>query len=128
RFPIPDSRFPIPDPDLSRPLLATCVASSAAAADIIRRRAADRSSIVWEEKSRADFVSETDRSAERAIAEVVRSRHRDARILGEELSPAMADRAGLVFVVDPLDGTTNFLHDFPWYAVSVAAMEDGVLK
>jgi myo-inositol-1(or 4)-monophosphatase len=39
----------------------------------------------------------------------------------------MTDRAGLVFVVDPLDGTTNFLHGFPCFAVSIAAMIDGAL-
>lgn len=68
-----------------------------------------------------------DRSAEQAIAEIVATRHADARILGEELSPTMTDRHGLVFVADPLDGTTNFLHGFPWYAVSIAAMVDGEL-
>ena len=49
------------------------------------------------------------------------------RIMGEELSPdAPAD--GLVWVVDPLDGTTNFLHDYPAYAVSIAAAVDGELQ
>ena len=82
---------------------------------------------MWENKSHADFVSDVDRDAEHVITEIVMGRHADARILGEELSPAMTDRAGLVFVVDPLDGTTNFLHGFPWYAVSIAAMVDDVL-
>jgi myo-inositol-1(or 4)-monophosphatase len=50
-----------------------------------------------------------------------------SRIVGEELSPEVATD-GLVWVVDPLDGTTNFLHDFPSYAVSVAAAVDGVLE
>jgi len=72
-------------------------------------------------------VSDVDRDAERAITETVVGRHADARILGEELSPAMTDRRGVVFVVDPLDGTTNFLHGFPWYAVSIAALVDGEL-
>ena len=47
--------------------------------------------------------------------------------MGEELSPGAAPTAGLVFVADPLDGTTNFLHGFPWYAVSIAAVVDGAL-
>ncbi len=72
-------------------------------------------------------MSTVDRGAEHAIAEIVMSRHSDARILGEELSPTMSDRQGLVFVADPLDGTTNFLHGFPFYAVSIGAMLDGVL-
>jgi len=103
------------------------VAAAARAADIIRERSRDRGSLEWETKARADFVTDVDRSAERAIADVVNKRHADARILGEELSPALDDRGGLVFVVDPLDGTTNFLHGFPWYAVSIGAMIDGEL-
>jgi len=103
------------------------VAAAARAADIIRERSRDRGSLEWETKARADFVTDVDRSAERAIADVINERHADARILGEELSPALDDRGGLVFVVDPLDGTTNFLHGFPWYAVSIGAMIDGEL-
>ena len=50
-------------------------------------------------------------------------------MLGEELSPTMTDAHGpIVFVADPLDGTTNFLHGIPWYAVSIAAMLDGELQ
>jgi myo-inositol-1(or 4)-monophosphatase len=46
-------------------------------------------------------------------------------MLAEEGSPDASSTHGLVYVVDPLDGTTNFLHGFPWYAVSVAALLDG---
>lgn len=111
----------------SRALLATCVAAAARAAEIIRRGAAARHSLTWELKSQTDFVSDVDRDSERAIAEVVAERHPDARLLGEEFSPSMADRSGIVFIADPLDGTTNFLHGFPWYAVSIAALIDGEL-
>jgi myo-inositol-1(or 4)-monophosphatase len=100
------------------------VAAAARAAEIIRAGAANRASLTWESKSVSDFVSDIDRNAEQAINEIVASRHPDARVLGEEFSPAMSDRAGLVFVADPLDGTTNFLHGFPWYAVSIAALVD----
>jgi myo-inositol-1(or 4)-monophosphatase len=100
------------------------VAAAARAAEIIRQGAANRGTLHWENKSASDFVSEVDRNAEHAINEVVASRHADARVLGEEFSPAMTDRSGLVFVADPLDGTTNFLHGFPWYAVSIAALVD----
>jgi len=75
-------------------------------------------------------VSAADRDSEHAISDVIRARHADAVILGEELSPDVSAekvKHGVVFVVDPLDGTTNFLHGFPWYAVSIAAMIDGVL-
>jgi myo-inositol-1(or 4)-monophosphatase len=112
---------------MSRALLATCVAGAARAAEIIRERSHDRRSLDWEVKSHADFVTDVDRAAEQAIADLVSSRHSDARLLGEELSPSMRDGSGLTFVVDPLDGTTNFLHGVPWYAVSIAALLDGAL-
>jgi myo-inositol-1(or 4)-monophosphatase len=81
----------------------------------------------WTHKGSRDFVTEVDRTAERMIAESLLAAAPDSRIVGEELSPAVvAD--GLVWVVDPLDGTTNFLHDFPAYAVSIAAAVDGVLE
>ena len=61
------------------------------------------------------------------IAEVLLAAEPGSRIVGEELSPEVVTE-GLVWIVDPLDGTTNFLHDFPSYAVSIAAAVDGVLE
>lgn len=113
-----------------RALLATCVAGAVKGADQLRSHGQNLSTLRWEEKSRADYVSEADRDSEHAIRELVLQRHADAVILGEELSPegaAETIKNGLVFVVDPLDGTTNFLHGFPWYAVSIAALIDGAL-
>ena len=110
----------------ARALLATCVAAAVRGGEIVRAGAADLSRLTWDVKSPADFVSDVDRDSERAIADVVRSRHPDARMVGEEMSPdAAADLSGLAFVADPLDGTTNFLHGYPWYAVSMAAVVDG---
>jgi myo-inositol-1(or 4)-monophosphatase len=65
-----------------------------------------------------------DRASEEMISEVVRARHPDARIVGEELTPELGTLSGLTFIADPLDGTTNYLHDFPWYCVSIAALVD----
>jgi myo-inositol-1(or 4)-monophosphatase len=80
----------------------------------------------WSVKGSRDFVTEVDRTSERLIAEVLLAGDPRARVIGEELSPDVATD-GLVWVVDPLDGTTNFLHDYPAYAVSIAAAVDGVL-
>jgi myo-inositol-1(or 4)-monophosphatase len=113
-----------------RALLATCVAGAVKGAEAVRSHAQNLSTLEWEEKARADYVSAADRDSENAIRDLVLGRHADANILGEELSPEVAADAvqrGLVFVVDPLDGTTNFLHGFPWYAVSIAALIDGAL-
>ncbi|MDB4885664.1 MAG: inositol monophosphatase [Gemmatimonadetes bacterium] len=110
-----------------RALLATCVAAAARGTEQVRAGDARRAGLVWEAKGRFDFVSEVDRSSETAIAETIRERHADATLLAEEGSPDAQSTRGLVFVVDPLDGTTNFLHGVPWYAVSVAALVDGAL-
>jgi myo-inositol-1(or 4)-monophosphatase len=110
-----------------RALLATCVAAAAKAAEQIRAGAARLGELQWRTKTPADFVSEVDHAAERALEEVVRGRHPDATLAAEEFTPDASRDRGLVFVADPLDGTTNFLHGFPWYAVSVAALVDGEL-
>ena len=81
----------------------------------------------WTLKGRRDFVTEVDRTAEGIIRSVLQNGARDTRIIGEELSPDIVTE-GLVWVVDPLDGTTNFLHGYPSYAVSIAAAMDGVLE
>src|SRR4051812_46101135 len=110
-----------------RSLLATCVAAAAKAAEVVRAGAAKRDQLVWESKSRADFVSQVDRDSEHVLADVIHGRHPDARLIAEEGSPELHKLEGLVFIADPLDGTTNFLHGFPWYAVSIAATIDGEL-
>ncbi len=110
-----------------RALLATCVAAAARSAEVVRAGAERRGTLTWESKSRFDFVSEVDRASESALAEVILGRHADATLLAEEGSPDVQSARGLVFVADPLDGTTNFLHGVPWYAVSIAAMVDGEL-
>jgi len=109
-------------------LLDVAVEAASAAADIIEAAAGGRASLVWEEKGEADFVTEVDTRAEAAVVAAIRSHYPDAEIVGEELSPtAKIGQPGLAFIVDPLDGTTNFLHGFPEYAVSIAVMVDDEL-
>ena len=66
----------------------------------------------WTTKGVHDFVTEVDRTAERIITDVLLAAEPGSRIVGEGLSPE-GGRDWLVWIVDPLDGTTNFLHDFP---------------
>ncbi|MEP6989845.1 MAG: inositol monophosphatase family protein [bacterium] len=110
-----------------RALLATCVAAAARSAEVIREGAMRRSTLTWESKSTFDFVSDVDRASEAALTAVIAARHPDATLLAEEGSPEADATRGLVFVADPLDGTTNFLHGVPWYAVSIAALVDGAV-
>lgn len=93
----------------------------------IRSRVADLATLDWREKSRADFVSDVDVGAESRITEHLRRRFPRADIVGEELSPAAALTSDLAFILDPLDGTTNFLHGYPQYAVSIGAIVRGDL-
>jgi myo-inositol-1(or 4)-monophosphatase len=81
----------------------------------------------WTLKGSRDFVTEVDRTAERMIADILLAAEPGARMVGEELSPSVITD-GLIWIVDPLDGTTNFLHGFPTYAVSIGAALDGVLQ
>lgn len=108
-----------------RALLATCVAAAVRGAETVRSFEPRRATIQWEEKGRTDFVSVVDRASEEAISEVISSRHPDVRLVGEELAPDATNLSGLSFIADPLDGTTNYLHGFPWYAVTIAALIDG---
>jgi myo-inositol-1(or 4)-monophosphatase len=82
---------------------------------------------LWTLKGSHDFVTEVDRTAERIVTEELLAAEPSSRFVGEELSPELI-AGGLVWIVDPLDGTTNFLHDFPSYAVSIAAAVDGELQ
>ena len=79
----------------------------------------------WDRKGPHDFVTDVDRTAERRIHDDLLSAEPGSRMLGEELSPDGGNLEGLVWIVDPLDGTTNFLHGYPWWAVSIAAAIDG---
>jgi myo-inositol-1(or 4)-monophosphatase len=79
----------------------------------------------WTVKGHNDFVTHVDRTAETMIHDDLHSAEPSSRILGEELSPDGIDQRGLVWVVDPLDGTTNYLHGYPWWSVSIAAVIDG---
>lgn len=119
---MPSQRDPV-DHDL----LTACLDAAHAAAGYIRARVADVPGIEWEAKSRADFVSDVDMGAERLIARHLLGAFPGAAVLGEELSPALRPGRGITFIVDPLDGTTNFLHGYPHYAVSIAAVADGTL-
>jgi myo-inositol-1(or 4)-monophosphatase len=109
-------------------LLAIAERAAWQAAACIRAHSAEPSSLRnATDKGHHDWVSDVDREAERVITESLLTATPDAHFLAEEGSPALTE-PGLVWVVDPLDGTANFLHGYPQYAVSIAAARDGVLE
>jgi myo-inositol-1(or 4)-monophosphatase len=109
-------------------LLEASMAAARVAADYIREMTRDLGRLDWREKQSADFVSEVDTGAEERIREQLAAAVPGAAILGEELSPGGTIDSDTVFVVDPVDGTTNFLHGFPFYAVSIGATVDGIVE
>ncbi len=106
-------------------LVAIIREAASEAAAFVRERERDRGALRWESKLPSDFVSEVDVGAERIISERLASAYPHAVLVGEELSPLGATDAAISFVIDPLDGTTNFLHGYPEYAVSIAAVRHG---
>lgn len=118
----------------TNPLVAAALTvarrAARAASDVHRLHATTASILDAEEKGRSDYVSRTDRAAEAAIHEVISAHFPDHRIMAEESTdPDSVDDDALegpVWIVDPLDGTTNFLHGHPMYAASVAFAIDGV--
>ena len=79
-----------------------------------------------EKKGHNDFVSDADRAAEAAVIEVIHKHYPDHAILAEE-SGVQGD-SDTVWIIDPLDGTTNFLHGFPQFCVSVAVRVNGRIE
>lgn len=108
-------------------LLDVALEAARAGARVIRDATAQREKLVWETKGRSDFVSEVDKTSEREIVGVITRRLPHATVLGEELSPTAIASKGIVVIADPLDGTTNFLHGYLEYSVSIAIARNGVL-
>jgi myo-inositol-1(or 4)-monophosphatase len=81
----------------------------------------------WDRKAQSDFATDVDREAERMIAETLLAGTPGSTLFGEETSGASGPPgpSGLTWVVDPLDGTTNYLHDYPVFAVSIAGVVNG---
>ncbi len=110
------------------PMLNIAVRAARRAGSIINRAALDSGSLQVRSKRANDFVTEVDRAAEAAIIEAVHAAYPDHAILGEESgSVGPAEKSEYRWIVDPLDGTTNFIHGFPQYCVSIALEHRGAL-
>jgi myo-inositol-1(or 4)-monophosphatase len=105
-------------------MLNTAVKAARKAGSIITRASFDVDKLTIRSKRKNDFVSEVDEAAEDAIISTLRAAYPDHGILAEE-SGAREAKSDYVWVIDPLDGTTNFLHGFPQYCVSIALMHKG---
>ena len=106
-------------------MLNTAVKAARKAGSIINRASFDVDKLTVRRKQQNDFVSEVDHAAEEAIISVLKEAYPDHGFLGEE-SGYHDKEAEFLWVIDPLDGTTNFLHGLPQYCVSIGLLHKGI--
>lgn len=97
--------------------LDVAVRAAHAGAAVLQRHRLSRANLVIDHKGRNDLVSQADREAEEAVIEILRSETPELGIIGEESGGKQGEQA--TWYVDPLDGTTNYLHGMEHYAVSI---------
>ena len=111
------------------PMLNIAVKAARKAGSIINRASIDVDLVRVSRKQHNDFVTEVDRAAEAAIIEVIRTAYPEHAILAEESGQSWTEGEltdhEYTWVIDPLDGTTNFIHGFPQYAVSIGQLHKG---
>jgi len=115
------------------PMLNTAVKAARRAGAIINRASLDLDLVQVAKKRHNDFVTEVDRAAEAAVIEMLTTAYPDHSILAEESGlthgkkrPAPAEAPpDYLWIIDPLDGTTNFIHGFPQYCVSIGLAQRG---
>ncbi|MFY7941744.1 MAG: inositol monophosphatase family protein, partial [Burkholderiaceae bacterium] len=111
------------------PMLNVAVKAARAAGAIINRTSLDLDLIKVNTKSPNDFVTEVDQAAEQAIIEVLLTAYPGHGILAEESGRTHgAKDSEYLWIIDPLDGTTNFIHGFPVYAVSIGLAVKGQIQ
>lgn len=107
-------------------MLNVAVMAARRGGDTLFRSLKDLDKLKIETKGRNDYVSEADRNAENAVIAAIHKHYPDHAILAEESGPQ--GESDYLWVIDPLDGTTNFLHGFPVFCVSVGVMHKGRLE
>ena len=106
-------------------MMTIAVRAARAAGNVIIRQIDHVQDLPVSEKSRNDFVTEVDRQAEAVIIDTILKAYPDHAILAEESGEQ--GKSEYIWIIDPLDGTTNFLHGFPQFAVSIALQYRGLL-
>ncbi|MGZ8291110.1 MAG: inositol monophosphatase family protein [Telluria sp.] len=109
-------------------MLNTAIKAARRAATVINRASFDVERLSVTEKQHNDFVTEVDQAAEQAIIETLLKAYPDHAILAEEsgASSNLNDESEYSWIIDPLDGTTNFMHGYPNYCVSIALQQRGI--
>ncbi len=111
-------------------MLNTAVKAARRAGAIINRASLDLDLVKVSQKGPGDFVTEVDKAAEAAIVDILQTAYPEHGILAEESGETLGavDARGQqenLWIIDPIDGTTNFIHGLPIYAISIALMQRG---
>jgi myo-inositol-1(or 4)-monophosphatase len=109
------------------PMLNIAVRAARRAGSIINRASLSGGALQVRSKRANDFVTQVDGAAEEAVIDIVRKSYPDHGFIAEESGESTPD-AEYLWIIDPLDGTTNFIHGFPQYAVSIAVQRRGALE
>jgi len=109
-----------------QPLLNVAVMAARRAGAVLGRNFNKRDKLTVEKKGRNDFVSSADLAAEKAIIDVIHKHYPDHAVLAEE--SGVHGESDHVWIIDPLDGTTNYLHGLPVFAVSIGVQINGRLE
>lgn len=110
------------------PMITIALRAARKAGELIERSLERVDVITFEEKSRNDFVSEIDQAAEKEIIYHLRKAYPDHCIRGEETGFSKGADSDYEWIIDPLDGTTNFMHGIPHFAVSIACKYKGQIE
>ncbi len=111
------------------PIVNIATRAARQAGEIIMRATEHMDKLTITSKSENDYVSEVDNMAEQEIIRTIRKAFPDHAILAEESGQTKADNdSEFEWIIDPLDGTTNYLHQFPQYSVSIAVKQKGRLE
>lgn len=110
------------------PMLSIALKAARKAGEIIERSLERVDLLTIEEKGRNDFVSEVDKKSEKEIIYHLSKMYPEHRFIGEEHGRSGAKESDYEWIIDPLDGTTNFLHGIPHFAVSIACQYKGKLE
>ncbi len=106
-------------------MLYVAVRAARRAGDMIARAFDERDGLKVQQKTDRDYVTDVDQRAEAAILREISRHYPDHGIVGEEMDRHVNPKASVQWYIDPLDGTTNFIHGYPHFAVSIAAWKDG---
>jgi myo-inositol-1(or 4)-monophosphatase len=111
------------------PMLNVAIKAARAAGVIINRAALDVESVRVSQKMANDFVTEVDQASENIIIDTLLTAYPDHGILAEESGQTRGNpQSEHIWIIDPLDGTTNFIHGFPFYCISIALQSKGRIE